>query len=275
MYIFLSLRKVGEANNRRNFALLKELHTRILKIKSEEKTVDLVDSINALVDFIEGRSIETISNRLQENIENVRKIDDNLVQQDQKIGVIDQTVSRQAINLKGLGAKVTDLDAKVDEQAVKIEKLDEKTLLNVPVWCKEIRNVVIRNNHDWVLVAQRLNFTEPDIKGWLNQADPFLSMLQEWFIANKTADAINGLLAVFKELDFKDCVKIIEENLKKVELESADLFKDKGIDDRIVNSPAQVFITYEWSSKKEAKLLCDKLSERLNNDYNLSKEKNM
>jgi hypothetical protein len=93
-------------------------------------------------------------------------------------------------------------------------------------------------------------------------------------VANKTADAINGLLGVFKELNMKECAKIVEDNLKKVELESADLFKDKDIDERIVNSPAQVFIAFEWSCKKKAELLRDKLTERLNNDYDLSPEEN-
>lgn len=153
---------------------------------------------------------------------------------------------------------MTDIDLKVDDQAARIEKIDQK----------------ISNNYDWVLIAHRLNFSTQDIKAWMSQVDPFLCMLQEWFIANKTFDAINGLLNVLKELNLSDCVQIIEDNLKKVELENADLLNDKDIDDRIVKSPAQVFISFEWSSKKKAQLLRDKLSERLNIDYKLSKEIN-
>jgi uncharacterized coiled-coil protein SlyX len=274
VHIFYNLKKIGESNQKRNYALVKELHKRVLAIKKSEKSGDLSEAITHLVDFIEGRSMENITNKLDQNIENVGKMSENLAQQDQKLTELDVNVSKQDKSLKGLKEKVTDLDVKVDEQAEKIQQLDEKTLMNMPVWCKQIRNSVINNNQDWVLIAQRLHFAEADIKAWFTQADPFLCMLQEWFIANKTSDAINGLLAVFKELHMTECVSIIETNLKKVELESLDIFKDKDVDDRIVNSPAQVFISFEWSSKKKAQLLKDKLSERLNKDYGLSKETN-
>lgn len=254
--------------------LVKELKPRVLSIQREEKNGDVLQTITQLIDFMEGRTMENLSNQLNDNTQNVEKIGENLTQTSQKLDTLGQNVTRQDKNLKGLQTKVGELDVRVDEQAEKIEQLDQKTLLNMPVWTKQIRNSVINNNHDWVLVAQRLNFSEQDIKAWLTQADPFLSMLQEWFVANKTSDAINGLIGVFKELNMSDCVKIVEDNLKKVELESADLFKDKDVDNRIVNSPAQVFITFEWSCKKKAQLLRDKLSERLNKDYGLSKEKN-
>lgn len=100
-------------------------------------------------------------------------------------------------------------------------------------------------------------------------------MLQEWFVANKTSDAIKGLLSVFKELDLKECVEIIDDNVRRVEAESGDMFKAReGVDERIVNSPAQVFIVYEWSAQGKAKLLRDKLAERLNADYGLNHETN-
>lgn len=274
MHIFLALKKIGESNQRRNIGLIKELKSQVVSIRKEEKDGDVLQTITSLLDLIEGRTMESFSTKLTQNTQNVVKISENLVQTDKKVTSLGKDVSKQGKDIRGLTTKVGQLDERVDEQAEKIEQLDQKTLLNMPVWCKQIRNSVINGNHDWVLVAQRLNFGEQDIKAWLTQADPFLSMLQEWFVANKTADAINGLLSVFKELNITDCVKIIEENLKKVENDSADLFKDKDVDNRIVNSPAQVFITFEWSSKKQAKLLKDKLAERLNKDYGLDKEKN-
>lgn len=280
--MFYNLKKIGESNQKRNFALLKEQRSLILEIKANEKTPpEVLDSINMLINFIEERSMEKISNKLSENIQNVEKISDDLVQADAKINKLDQNVKMTEVkvnsvdkNVRKLGQKVGELDAKVDEQSVRIEKIDEKTLLNLPLWCKQIRNSVINNNDDWVLIAKRLNFSDRDIKAWLNQVDPFLSMLQEWFIVNKTADAINGLLSAFKELGNGECVRIIEENVEKVELESVDLFKDKNVDEMIVNSPAQVFISHEWSSRDKAKLLRDRLVQRLNSDYGLINESN-
>lgn len=282
VHIFYGLKKAAEMHGKRNLSALKQAHhATILKIRASEKDPDLLDALNGLIDFIEGRSMENISNKLSENIQNVEKISDNLVQTDIKVNVLDANVKKVDKKIdkvdKNVGKvtrKVGELDKRVDEQGARIEQIDEKTLLNLPLWCKQIRNSVINSNSDWVLIAKRLNFSDQDIKGWLNQVDPFLSMLQEWFIANKTADAINGLLAVFKELNNAECVQIIQTNIDKVELESVDLFKDKGVDERIVNSPAQVFISYEWSSKKKAKLLRDMLVKRLNMDYGLAKENN-
>lgn len=102
--------------------------------------------------------------------------------------------------------------------------------------------------------------------GWLNQIDPFMSMIQEWFLANKTSDAIVGLMKVFKELNNKECVQIIQDSMDRIEEESKSRFKDYNMDDKLKKNPTHVFICYEASSREQADLLRRHLFVRLNQE---------
>ena len=136
------------------------------------------------------------------------------------------------------------------------------------MWCKDI-SLKLSENDDWILVAKRLNFNGTDIKGWLNQVDPCLSMLQEWFVINKTSDAITGLLKTFKELNYIECIQIIEKNLEDIEKNNIQLNDDDLLDEQLIKNPPQVFICYEWSSKSKAELLKKHLADEFHNNIQI------
>jgi hypothetical protein len=138
----------------------------------------------------------------------------------------------------------------------------------MPLWCKDISKILAMKNN-WILVAKRLNFSEKDIKGWQNQIDPCMSMLQEWFVVNKTSDAIAGLVKSLKELNYLECVKLIKNKRQEIDSnnanENVDLNEEK-LDQELVDQPPQIFICYEWSSKDKAELLVKHLTFYFNND---------
>lgn len=93
-----------------------------------------------------------------------------------------------------------------------------------------------------------------------------MSMLQEWFLANKTSDAIIGLMKVFKELNNRECVQIIQESIDRIEEETKSRFKDYDMDAKLKKNPAHVFICYEASSREQAELLQRHLFVKINHE---------
>lgn len=254
--------------------LVRAHRTFFVELKKEVQTnPKAINSVNSILDLIDNRNLETVSNRLNENEQNIVRINEDLIVKDVEIRTLDQNVRTNEQSISALrddvvqiGDRVEVMSRQIEQQNARIDSLDEKTLFNMPVWCKQIKASMQKGHHDWILVAKRLHFSERDIKGWLNQIDPFMSMLQEWFIANKTSDAVLGLMKVYKELGNKECVQIIQENIDQIEEETKNMFKDYNIDDKMKRNPAQVFLCYEASSKDKAELLHRYLFERLNQE---------
>lgn len=280
-----TIRKIGEFENKVYLGIIKNYRNVFEDIKTKNsKDPDLVNCAQGVLDLIDGRNMETFSTKLNENEVNITKINVDLVEKGKEIKKLDKNVKenkQKIITLKKdvvqINGKLAEIDKKLEQQNLRMDKLDEKTLFNMPIWCTELKSSLEKNQQDWILIAKRLNFSNKDIKGWLNQIDPFMSMLNEWFIANKTSDAINGLLKVFRELNNRECVRIIQNNIDKIESESKNSFKDYNIDDKLKANPSQVFICYEWSSKEKAELLRKYLFEQLNKECgvkNINDDKN-
>ena len=51
--------------------------------------------------------------------------------------------------------KLVTVDERLDEQDKHLGELDDKTLLNVPLWSKSVALLLA---NEWVLIAKRLNF---------------------------------------------------------------------------------------------------------------------
>ena len=69
--------------------------------------------------------------------------------------------------------------------------------------------------HDWRLLAGRLGYTNDDIRNWATQADPCMSMFDEWFATNKTREATHAILKHLEEMDRMDAFLIVENALKQ------------------------------------------------------------
>ncbi len=282
IWIFFSLKQIGEMNQNFYLETLKEFKELLKNIKENSTTPSEVkENITGLIDFVEGRNITD----LYENASNLLEIGEKMARKEKLIDEMQENLKKQESNLNNLNENLSNIDekmneisGKVDEQGQKLETIDEKTLSNFPPWCKDIAKVLAnpKSPYNWILVAKRLNFTENDITGWLSQADPCLSMFQEWFLVNKTSDAIAGLLKVFKELNNTECVNIIETNMKSIKENdeiSKHLNDGQEIDEKLVKKPPQIFISYEWTSKEKAELLVRYLDEKINENITNDLEK--
>jgi len=266
--ILSTIEFVGKCNNKKNKIIIKEYHQYFLNLKNDKKLLSISEievSLNSLINYIEDRNIETFTKQLSQNTSNISKLDRTTRYQETEIRNVYKSVNKA-------NEKIEIIENTVDKQGEKIEIIDGKTLFNLPLWCKDIsKKLTLMKKNNWILVAKRLNFNEKDIKGWQNQVDPCMSMLQEWFVLNKTSDAIVGLLNTFRELDYQECVKIIEKNQQEIDIknqkENIELNEEK-LDKELINQPPQIFICFEWSSKDKAELLRKYLISFFNQENN-------
>ena len=72
------------------------------------------------------------------------------------------------------------------------------------------------HEHDWRLLASRLGYIADDIRNWGTQADPCMSMLDEWFATHKTNEATHAVLKSLEEMDRIDAAEIVGRALASV-----------------------------------------------------------
>lgn len=172
------LRGIGEYDNKVYLDLLKPHRELFVEIKSEMQTnPNAINSVNALLDLIDNRNIETFENKLIENEQNIAKINENLEEKGAEIRALDENVRANEKNISSLKTEVGEIGTKVDvltkqleQQNLRIDQFDLKTVFNVPPWCKKLQASIQKNRQDWILIAQRLNFSQRDIKG-INPCD--------------------------------------------------------------------------------------------------------
>ena len=278
--LILQIRKIGIIHGQRYLPFLKENRKKFEDMKANLKEPDLKETVQSVIDLIDGRNLEDFESKLNENENRIDNIQGIVLVQGKNINSLNRSVKNQELritnlneNLNNVNEKLTEIDATLDEQENKLERLDEKTLLNVPAWCKDLSKTLSKN--DWMLIAKRFNFTENDIKGWLNQHDPPMSMFQEIFVQYKTSDAIEFLLKIFKELNNLECIEIIEKNLKQVEDDNKLDLNEDNIDKELIANPPQIFVSYEWSSKEKAELLRKYLYDKLKIPFNCNLQINI
>lgn len=232
-------------------------------------STEVRDTLDEMIFKCQEITIENINAKLSENISKVHLIDSTVNDADKKLNALDKNLIEQSsqfkqlsTNLSSFTRKLDHVDTKVEEQAKKIEQIDEKTLLNVPLWSKKLIKALESEDPKWMrLISKRMNFSELDIKSWLQQPDPLMSMLNEWYTINKTSDATNGLLKILKEFNLVECVRLVEENITYSSIPSNDS-NDDANDEKEVKG-AQVFLSFEWSCFDKAALLAKYL--RANN----------
>ena len=247
-----------------------------LKHDFESKlTTNQKEELDQIIYLCEGRTIEAITSKLEENVATINSLNQTVADSTQKLSKLDSNLKDYETTFTGLNEnmneitkKLVTVDTKLDEQEKQIGQIDEKTLLNVPTWCKKLIKLLEskyehaadgqqqdEQSFKWmILISKRLNFGDLDIKSWLQQPDPYLSMFQEWYTINKTSDATNGLLKLFRELNLTDCVKLIEESLNELNERTKALKIDSDAKDDSTGK-AQVFLCFEWSCLDKAKLL--------------------
>lgn len=58
-----------------------------------------------------------------------------------------------------------------------------QTLSHAPFWARDVSKLLNPvSEHDWRLLSSRLGYSNDDIRGWAQQADPCMAMLNEWLV---------------------------------------------------------------------------------------------
>ena len=85
------------------------------------------------------------------------------------------------------------------------------------MWSREVANLLNpKSEHDWRLMAQRLGYSNEDVRAWATQPDPCLAVLNEWFARNSTSKASKGIISVLEEINRTDAADIVKKALQSV-----------------------------------------------------------
>jgi hypothetical protein len=97
-------------------------------------------------------------------------------------------VTNLGVRINTVDTRLNDVTKQVQAQAREIERIDMKTLSYVPTeWGRDVSKLLNRRvNNDWRLLSKRFGYSTSELRHWTMQADPYMSLLNEWFITHKT-----------------------------------------------------------------------------------------
>ena len=140
---------------------------------------------------------------------------DNVTNLGQEVDATRSDVSGLRSDVNEQGERLTVVEGTVDETVTKVADIDKKTLSHAPTWSRDVARLMnVADEHDWRLLAQRLAYSNDDIRNWATQPDPCLSLLDEWFATHKTREATFGVLKALQEMNRADAAMIVENALK-------------------------------------------------------------
>ena len=90
-----------------------------------------------------------------------------------------------------------------------------QTMTNAPRWSRDLTKLMNPSDeHDWRLLAQRLGYSNDDIRAWASQHDPCMAVLSEWYATHKTREATYAVLTALQEMDRMDGAALVENAMK-------------------------------------------------------------
>ncbi|CAD5120089.1 DgyrCDS8670 [Dimorphilus gyrociliatus] len=214
------------------------------------------DAILAIFDVLDGRTLENVANDVEEQREDIDNLDSRVTNNEDKIENLDNDVRETKEDVANVKQDVKETKERIDQIEYTIKGLDERveelshmTLSHAPAWTRHVSELMNdQTDHDWRLLAMKLNYTNDDIRNWATQPDPCLSMFDEWFATHKTREATNAILTNLKEMNRLDAAEIVESALANVK----DVVQDD--EDEEFEKP-EVFLSYQWGHQQEVKLL--------------------
>ena len=82
---------------------------------------------------------------------------------------------------------------------------------NAPAWSRDVSRLLNpQTDHDWRLLAQRLDYSPQDIRDWATQSDPCMALLSEWFATHKTSEATHAVVKALEEINRTDAAEVIK-----------------------------------------------------------------
>ncbi|CAF0891470.1 unnamed protein product [Rotaria sordida] len=168
-----------------------------------------------------------------------------------------QTVTNLGAHVDSVDTRLNDVTEQVQIQAREIERIDAKTLSYVPAeWGSQVTKLLNhRANNDWRLLGKRFGYSTSELRHWALQADPSMSLLNEWFMTHKTDEATYGLVKMLDEIGRQDVTKIIRDAISA----AGQLIPD-DMPIEIKRLPP-IFLSYQWESQKAVLTLKTHLEE--------------
>ncbi|KAK7501739.1 hypothetical protein BaRGS_00007170 [Batillaria attramentaria] len=227
----------------------------IEKLRDETKDEDHAVCVS-IIDMLDGKSVEKVAEEMKALQEDVADLQIRVVATEGEISEVKDTVQRQGDDLDNVKNEVTEhgqrldqVEETVEETVVKVEEIDGKTLNHAPFWSRDVSKLLNPEaQHDWRLLSSRLGYSNDDIRGWAQQADPCMAMLNEWYATHKTREATHAVLAALQDMSREDAAIIVENAMKNAEA----VVEDEEYD---YATPPDIFISYQWSHQNEVRLL--------------------
>ncbi|XP_067660412.1 uncharacterized protein [Haliotis asinina] len=247
-----AMRAVGAVHR----PLLDNRKSFIADLRDTTKVQSVKDTCIFILDILEGRSLEALSADMKGVKQDVGKLGEEVTSTGVKVDKVQndvtvqkERVDRAEVRLDYQRRELRELGETVEDTVSKVEEIDKKTLSHAPFWARDVSKLLNpENKHDWRLLSSRLGYSNDDIRGWAQTADPCQSMLNEWYSTNKTRDATFGVLQTLQEMNRTDAAVIVENAMKMAETVVEDEPQD-------YTRPPDIFISYQWSKQPEVQLL--------------------
>ncbi|CAF4634898.1 unnamed protein product [Rotaria sp. Silwood1] len=211
----------------------------INKTTLHAKRTDLMEfqsyaECRTLIDFIDGNKMS------EENQAMINRTRDEL-------GYIEKRViTNLNVRVNVVDTQLSNVTEQVQVHTKEIERIDAKTLSYVPSeWGRQVCQLLnVKIDNDWRLLGKRFGYSTSELRHWSMQADPCMTLLNEWFMTHKTDEATYGLVKMLEEIGRQDAAKIIREAV----VAAGELIPD-DMPIEIKRLPP-VFLSYQWGAQK-------------------------
>ncbi|KAL8602241.1 hypothetical protein ACOMHN_022754 [Nucella lapillus] len=228
----------------------------IEKFREKSGNNDYHTSSTAILDMLDGKSVDKISEELRELQGDVADLEVRVTATENDIAEVKDTVEQQGQDLDNVKNEVTEqgqrmdtVDNTIEDTKAKVEEIDSKTLSHAPYWSRDVSKLLnVEGDADWRLLSLRLGYTNDDIRAWAMQADPCMHMLNEWYATHKTREATHAILTSLQLLDREDAAVIVENAMKNAEA----VVENEEFE---YATPPDIFLSYQWGHQDEVRLL--------------------
>ncbi|XP_050400000.1 uncharacterized protein LOC126817241 [Patella vulgata] len=228
----------------------------IEKLSTTGTDQNFKDQAKTIIDLLEGRSLETLADDIDLQQGEIYNLDTRVTSNENNINQVTEEVGRHSEQITEIrydvdeqGNRINELGEVVDETVQKVEEIDQKTLSHAPYWSRDVCKLLNpKTEADWRLLSSRLGYSNDDIRGWSQQADPCMAMLNEWYATHKTSEATFGVFTALQEINRLDAAVIVENAMKAAE----QVVEHEEFE---YSTPPPIFLSYQWGHQQEVKLL--------------------
>ncbi|XP_072163796.1 uncharacterized protein [Diadema setosum] len=230
--------------------------SQIEKMKTSQQ-MGVPDMAQSILDYLEDRSLQSLSENLEEQREDIDTLDSRVAGTDENVKRLDETVEHHGDEIRDVksdvheqGERLEELKEVVDETVDKVDEIDHKTITNAPKWSHDVSRLLNpEHEHDWRFLAVRLGYSGEDIRSWALSTDPTMAILAEWYSTHKSSDATFAILSALKDIGRSDAAEIITQSL-----EEADKLVLQAQPEEYEKTPV-VFLSYQWDHQPEVKAI--------------------